>query len=57
MSSSVKRAKPKVQPKPKVRKHEGIRQTGTKRGTLKKGYKYTGEQNMNGAAKIVKTKK
>ena len=38
-----------------VRKHSGIRQSGPKKGTLKKGYKYvSGEVNYNGMTKIVK---
>ena len=44
----------KKQPKPLVRKHEGIVQRGPKRGKLKKGYKYSGEKNVNGLSKIVK---
>lgn len=46
-------SKPKS--KSPVRKHSGIRQSGPKKGTLKKGYKYApGEVNVNGKAKIVK---
>lgn len=44
----------KKQPAAPVRKHEGIYQAGPKRGKLRKGYKYTGEKNANGQAKIVK---
>lgn len=55
MNSSVKQKC--HQSKPKVRQHEGIHQRGPKKGKLRKGFKYTGEQNMNGMPKIVKTKK
>lgn len=51
MYSSVKASKPKV------RQHEGIVQRGAKKGMLKKGYKYTGEMNMNGMPKIAKVPK
>ena len=56
-ASSVKRSTPCGQPKPKVRVHAGIHQRGPKKGKLRKGYKYTGEQNMNGMPKIEKVKK
>ena len=55
VSASVKRAQ--SQPKSKVRVHAGIHQRGPKKGKLRKGYKYTGEQNMNGMPKIEKIKK
>lgn len=39
---------------PRIQPRVGINK---KTGKLKKGYKYTGEKNKNGLAKIVKTKK
>jgi hypothetical protein len=59
ISSSVKHSQQKksAEKKPKVRQHQGIHQRGPKKGKLRKGYKYTGEQNMNGMPKIEKTKK
>ena len=60
MMSSMGKRKTKTgkvaakQPATKVRKHEGIVQRGPKKGQLKKGYKYTGERNANGMARIVK---
>ena len=37
-----------------VRKHKGIIQTGWKKGTLKKGYYYTGKRTINGLTVIKK---
>lgn len=54
-SASMPKPQPKSKSKSPVRKHSGIRQSGPKKGTLKKGYKYVaGEVNMNGKPKIVK---
>jgi len=41
-------------PKKPVRAHEGIRQVGPKRGTLKKGFRYTGMIAANGLPEIKK---
>ena len=39
----------------KVRKHQGIVQTGPNKGKLKKGYKYSGKKLKNGLREITKT--
>ena len=49
------KSKSRSKPKSKPRQHEGIVQRGPKKGSLKKGYKYTGERTPNGLAVIVKT--
>ena len=57
--SSIKlqsKTKTRSQAKSKPRQHEGIVQRGPKKGSLKRGYKYTGERTANGLAVIVKTK-
>lgn len=41
----------------KIRKHKGIYQTGSKKGKLKPGYKYSGKKTDTGLKIIVKTKK
>lgn len=41
----------------KIRKHKGIYQTGSKKGKLKPGYKYSGKKTQTGLKIIVKTKK
>ena len=40
-----------------IRKHQGIVQTGGKKGKLKKGYKYSGKKLKSGLPQIVKVKK
>ncbi|SVB57195.1 uncharacterized protein METZ01_LOCUS210049, partial [marine metagenome] len=40
----------------KTRKHQGIHQSGGKKGKLKKGYKYSGKKLKNGKAEIIKIK-
>ena len=40
----------------KVRKHQGIIQTGGNKGKLKKGYKYSGKTLKNGQKEIIKVK-
>ena len=40
-----------------IRKHQGIVQTGGKKGKLKKGYKYSGKKLKSGLSQIVKVKK
>lgn len=40
----------------KIRKHQGIIQTGGNRGKLKKGYRYSGKKLKNGLAQIIKCK-
>jgi hypothetical protein len=39
-----------------IRKHQGIVQTGGKKGKLKKGYKYSGKRLKNGMPEILKVK-
>ena len=41
----------------KIRKHQGIHQTGGKRGHLKKGYKYSGQRTKSGLPIILKVNK
>jgi hypothetical protein len=40
----------------KVRKHQGITQTGGNKGRLKKGYRYSGKKLKSGLPQIVKSK-
>ena len=40
----------------KVRKHQGINQTGGNKGRLKKGYKYSGKKLKSGLPQIIKCK-
>jgi len=41
----------------KIRKHQGIHQTGGNKGKLKKGYRYSGKKLKSGLPQIVKSKK
>ncbi len=41
----------------KIRKHQGIHQSGGKKGKLKKGYKYSGKKTKTGLSIIVKVSK
>ncbi len=41
----------------KTRKHQGIHQSGGKKGKLKKGYKYSGKKLKSGLAQIIKCKR
>ena len=41
----------------KVRKHQGVYQSGPKKGQLKGGYKYSGKKTKTGLMEIVKTNK
>jgi len=52
--SAKKKSSKKVK---KVRKHQGIYQTGNKKGRLKPGFKYSGKKTKTGLKIIVKVKK
>lgn len=41
----------------KTRKHQGIHQSGGKKGKLKKGYRYSGKKLKSGLAQIIKCKR
>ncbi len=45
------------QAKNKVRKHQGIIQTGGNTGRLRKGYRYSGKKLKSGLPQIIKIKK
>ena len=54
----MKGGKKSTSKKPKkIRKHKGIYQTGSKKGKLKPGYKYSGKKTQTGLKIIVKMKK
>jgi hypothetical protein len=54
--ASVKIRKIGIGGKKKVRKHQGINQTGGNAGRLRKGYKYSGKKLKSGLPQIIKCK-